>query len=185
MLRPCLSNVWRNFQGHLAEVKTSVTVVLWGRSSPRIMHKFTLWIDLNVTRWKCHTRSQRIWVLWIKCPVYTLPTGLLERKSHGAGRWLNLPFASQRAEGRERDGSQQLAPFPVCSGSEARLHACPTPASDPAAGERAGPLPGSCPCLCLFPRQSSPWNDTFALADYRAITMSNDSYPCTRDLCKL
>lgn len=146
MLRAFLSNAWRNFQGHLAEVKTSVTAVLWGRSSPRIMHKFTLWIDPNVTRQKSRTRSQRIRVLWIKCPAYTLLTGLLSHKSHGAGRCWNVPSASHRAEGTERDDSQQLAPFLVCVGSEAHLHACPTPTPYPAAGEGARPLLGSCVC---------------------------------------
>lgn len=36
--------------------------------------------------------------------------------------------------------------MPACWSGEARLHACPTPASGPAAGEWAGPFPGSCPC---------------------------------------
>lgn len=143
MLRACLSDVWRNFQGHLAEVKTSA--VLWGRSSPKIMHKFSFWIDPNVTRQKHHTRSQRMQVLWIKWLVYRLPAGLLALKSQSADGWWNLPSGRQRAEGREWNSSQRLAPFPCVLRQRGCLHGCPIPASDPAAEEWARSLPGLCP----------------------------------------
>lgn len=47
------------FKGTLAEVKTSITAILCARSNPRIMHKFTWWIDLNVSWQKAQTRSQK------------------------------------------------------------------------------------------------------------------------------
>lgn len=165
------------FKGTLAEVKTSVTAVVCGRSCPKIMHRFTWCIDLNVTWQKLTPEVKRIWVLWIKCSVYTLPTGLLTCSAHDAGGWQNPPSASQRAGSREQDGSQQLA--------LSRVQLVPLQPLTLVKGNEPDPSMGSCPSPLLFPRQSFPLHGTFALADCKAGTKSGDIYACARGLCKL
>lgn len=118
-------------------MKTSITTVLCPGSSPRIMHKFAWWIDLNVIWQKPTPEVKRIWVLWIKCSVYTLLTGLLTCSSHDEGGWWNLPSTSQIAREQEaecRVAASSLLPFPCA--------ACPPSASDSGGRAWARPRPG-------------------------------------------